>query len=130
MSNPSIRTQSIPTHSLHSGKRSVLRKKPAGQLLSKTAHQVEREHTILAALHRHNTQPSTLPHQRVPVPIPYVLCEDSDVIGTPFYIMEFLDGRIFTDTLIPELSPKDRREWSVIPSLDTTRADGKENLVG
>ena len=95
------------------GRRSVLRKKPAGQLLSSTAHQVEREYRVLNALHKHNIKPSTPPEKRVPVPQPYILCEDSAILGTPFYIMEFLDGRIFTDVYMPRLDPKDRREWCV-----------------
>ncbi|KAF5321265.1 hypothetical protein D9619_001667 [Psilocybe cf. subviscida] len=90
--------------------RYVLRKKPAGQLLSKTAHQVEREYTMLAALHKHNINPATSTGQKVPVPEPIILCEDSSVIGTPFYIMEFLDGRIFTNAHMPEVSVKDRQE--------------------
>jgi aminoglycoside phosphotransferase (APT) family kinase protein len=102
---------------VHRKTRFVLRKKPAGQLLSQTAHQVEREYTMLAALHRHNQNPTTLPEQRVPVPEPIILCEDNSVVGTPFYIMEFLDGRIFTDVRMPELkSEKDKREWYECPS--------------
>lgn len=89
----------------------MLRKKPAGQLISKTAHQVEREYTILRALHTHNLKPTTTPEQHVPVPEPIVLCEDDAVIGTPFYIMQYLDGRIFTDSRMPEVSPETRREW-------------------
>lgn len=88
-----------------------MRKKPAGQLLSKTAHQIEREYTILAALHKHNTAPSTSAQKRIPIPEPIILCEDSEVIGTPFYVMEFLDGRIFTDVRMLEIPPKDRQEW-------------------
>lgn len=94
--------------------RFVLRKKPSGQLLSKTAHQIEREYTILHALHTHNINPSTPPTKRVPVPEPIILCEDSGVIGTPFYIMEFLDGRIFTDVRMSDgvgMSERDKREW-------------------
>jgi len=104
--------QSNPTYFLTdaSKKRFVLRKKPAGQLLSRTAHQIEREYTMLYALHKHNINPSTLPEQIVPVPEPIILCEDNAVIGTPFYVMEFLDGRIFTDTRMSEVSPQDRRE--------------------
>lgn len=93
--------------------RLVLRKKPAGQLLSNTAHQVEREYTMLRALHGYNTRLSTPVDKRIPVPEPILLCEDNSVIGTPFYIMEFLDGRIFTDSRMPEVSPQDRREWYV-----------------
>ncbi len=62
--------------------RFVLRKKPAGKLLSATAHQVEREYTILHALHEHNSKPTTPPERRVPVPQPIILCRDSEVIGT------------------------------------------------
>jgi aminoglycoside phosphotransferase (APT) family kinase protein len=105
--------QSNPTYFLTdtSQKRYVLRKKPAGQLLSATAHQIEREYTMLRALHKHNTNsPSIPPNEIVPVPEPFILCEDIKVIGTPFYIMEFLDGRIFTDTRMLEVSPPDRRE--------------------
>jgi len=88
----------------------VLRKKPAGKLLSRTAHQVEREYTVLAAIHKHNSRPTTPPESRVPVPQVFVLCEDSEVIGTPFYIMEFLEGRIFTDMSMPGVSQEVRRE--------------------
>ncbi|KAI0079245.1 protein kinase subdomain-containing protein PKL/CAK/ACAD [Panus rudis PR-1116 ss-1] len=104
--------QSNPTYFLTDARSTkwVLRKKPAGQLLSSTAHQIEREFTMLNALHKHNTNPSTTPEQRVPVPQPIVLCEDKEVIGTPFYIMEFLDGRIFTDARMPEIDPQSRRE--------------------
>lgn len=44
---------------------------------------------MLAALHKHNINPSTPPERHVPIPEPIALCEDSSVIGTPFYIMEF-----------------------------------------
>lgn len=100
-----------------SSKRFVLRKKPAGQLLSSNAHQIEREFTILSALHKHNINPSTSADTKVPIPEPIALCEDSSIIGTPFYIMEFLDGRIFTDARTPEVTPKARREWSVYSPL-------------
>src|SRR6267154_3490253 len=97
----------------HSGARFVLRKKPAGKLVSQTAHQVEREYTVLAAIHKYNTRPTTLPESRVPVPQVFVLCNDRDVIGTPFYIMEFLEGRIFTDMSMPGVPLEVRSEWYV-----------------
>ncbi|KIK22711.1 hypothetical protein PISMIDRAFT_679912 [Pisolithus microcarpus 441] len=104
--------QSNPTYFLTDAnqKRFVLRKKPAGQLLSSTAHQVEREFRVLSALHEYNTKSTTSPDRTVPVPTPFALCVDSGVIGTPFYIMEYLDGRIFTDPKMPEVSPQVRRE--------------------
>ena len=114
--NPSNDCCSLTTYCR--GRKSVLRKKPAGQLVSSTAHQVEREYRVLDALHKHNIKPSTPPEKRVPVPQPYILCGDSAVVGTPFYIMAFLDGRIFTDVYMPQLDHKDRREWCVHPSLD------------
>jgi len=77
-----------------------MRKKPPGQLLSKTAHQVDREYRVIHALE--NTD--------VPVPKAYSLCEDDSVIGSAFYIMEFLDGRIFVDASIPGVTPEERTE--------------------
>lgn len=77
----------------------MLRKKPPGRLVSQTAHKVEREYRIIAALAETD----------VPVPRAYCLCEDESVIGTPFYIMEFLDGRIFEDPVIPSVLPEHRR---------------------
>lgn len=86
--------QSNPTYLLTSqttGQGYVLRKKPPGKLLSQTAHKVEREYRIIKALGATD----------VPVPKTYCLCEDASVIGTPFYIMEFLKGRIFEDATMP-----------------------------
>ncbi|KAK4154669.1 kinase-like domain-containing protein [Chaetomidium leptoderma] len=93
--------QSNPTYQLTAadGHRYVLRKKPPGRLVSKTAHKVEREYRIIHALAKTD----------VPVPKAYCLCEDSSVLGTPFYIMEFLDGRIFEDPIIPSVLPDHRR---------------------
>jgi aminoglycoside phosphotransferase (APT) family kinase protein len=111
MSYPLLRETWHLIYSFNSKRRFVLRKKPAGTLLSATAHQIEREYTMLRALHKHNTNLFTPRERRVPVPEPFVLCEDTNIIGTPFYIMEFLDGRIFTDNRVLEIPPKDRREW-------------------
>ena len=77
-----------------------MRKKPPGKLLSKTAHKVEREYRIIHALEQTD----------VPVPKTYCLCEDDAVVGTPFYIMEFLDGRIFTEPWFPGVEEGVRRE--------------------
>lgn len=80
-----------------------MRKKPPGKLLSKTAHKVEREYRIIHALEKTD----------VPVPKAYCLCEDDSVVGTPFYIMEFLDGRIIEDAAMPDVTPAERTEMLV-----------------
>ncbi|CAJ2513815.1 Uu.00g019340.m01.CDS01 [Anthostomella pinea] len=94
--------QSNPTYQLTSGPsglRYVLRKKPPGKLLSQAAHKVEREHRILSAL-------SSTP---VPVPRTYCLCEDAGVLGTPFYVMSHVEGRIFEDAAMPSVSSPTER---------------------
>ena len=78
----------------------MLRKKPPGQLVSKTAHKVEREYRIIHALEQTD----------VPVPRALCLCEDSSVIGTPFYIMSFLKGRIVEDPSFPHVTAEERTE--------------------
>jgi aminoglycoside phosphotransferase (APT) family kinase protein len=90
--------QSNPTFQLiaRSG-RYVLRKQPPGELLP-SAHQVDRESRVMRAL-----GPTA-----VPVPRMHCLCEDTAVIGTKFYVMEMVDGRLFTETLLPALSKTDR----------------------
>jgi aminoglycoside phosphotransferase (APT) family kinase protein len=84
--------QSNPTHYLAAGGREyVLRRKPPGKLLP-SAHAVDREYRVLAALAAHTD---------VPVPKPYVLCEDESIIGTIFYVMDCVHGRIFRDANLP-----------------------------
>ncbi|KAJ8492073.1 hypothetical protein OPV22_013794 [Ensete ventricosum] len=80
-------------------KRYVLRKKPPGVLLE-SAHSVEREFQVLKALGV---------HADVPVPKVFCLCNDANIIGTSFYIMEYLEGRIFMDNKLPGLSPERRK---------------------
>ena len=94
--------QSNPTYKLTSktGTKFVLRKKPPGKIVSSASHQVEREYKAMHALR------SSI----VPVPNVFCLCEDDSVIGTPFYIMEFLEGRIFKEAYIPGVSAIDRNE--------------------
>ncbi|GBB95320.1 hypothetical protein RclHR1_02510014 [Rhizophagus clarus] len=104
--------QSNPTYLLIDANKTryVLRKKPPGSLLSSTAHAVEREFRVLDALSK-NTN--------VPVPKVYLLCEDNSIIGTPFYVMEFLEGRIFEDVRLLTLSLEDRHKcwYSAVDTL-------------
>jgi len=91
--------QSNPTFKLTTaGGRYVLRRKPPGKLL-KGAHAVEREYQVMSALGQ----------QGFPVPRTYGLCEDDAVIGTPFFLMDMVDGRIFWNPRLPEV-PKDERQ--------------------
>lgn len=90
--------QSNPTYLLEAGSgRYVLRRKPPGKLL-KSAHAVDREFRIISALYATG----------FPVPRPLVLCEDDEVIGTTFFVMEFVEGRIFWDLDLPGLEPAER----------------------
>ena len=91
--------QSNPTFRLDTPKGAfVLRRQPPGKLL-KSAHAVDREFRVYQALA--NTE--------VPVPKVYHLCEDRDVIGSMFYVMECCEGRIFWDAALPELTSADAR---------------------
>jgi aminoglycoside phosphotransferase (APT) family kinase protein len=91
--------QSNPTYYLEAGGRElVLRRKPPGKLLP-SAHAVDREYRVLTALQGTG----------VPVPRTYVLCQDDAVIGTMFFVMDCVHGRIFRDAELPEAtSPTER----------------------
>jgi aminoglycoside phosphotransferase (APT) family kinase protein len=81
--------------------RFVLRRKPPGQLLA-SAHAIDREFAVTAALARHST---------VPVARPHLLCTDTAIIGTEFYLMDFIEGRIFWDTSFPEIERELRPQY-------------------
>jgi aminoglycoside phosphotransferase (APT) family kinase protein len=90
--------QSNPTYMLETpGGRYVLRRKPPGKLLP-SAHAVDREHRVMTALR----------DTAVPVPRTRVLCTDDSVIGTWFYVMDHVEGRIFWDPTLPGLGPQER----------------------
>ena len=102
--------QSNPTYKLLSGAGSyVLRRKPLGQLLP-SAHAVDREYRVMRVL----------ADTAVPVPRVYALCEDDAVIGSAFYVMELLDGRLFWDPRLPGLAPAERR--AMFQSMNTVIA--------
>jgi len=61
------------------------------------------------------------------VPKTYCLCEDDSVVGTPFYVMEFLDGRIFEDFSIPGVDPETRTAMYVLPPFLLFCANLREN---
>ena len=90
--------QSNPTYRVTAGEhRWVLRRKPPGVLLA-SAHAIEREYRVMAAL----------VGTAVPVPRMHALCEDAAVIGSPFYVMDFIDGRVFADPALPDLTSDER----------------------
>ena len=85
----------------------VLRKKPP-QIAHASAHALHREFKVLRGVQRHNDAVS--PQQQVPVPRVYGYCTDTSVLGAEFYVMQFLQGRIFTDPSLPTLTnPAERR---------------------
>ena len=90
--------QSNPTFKLSAGDRKfVLRRKPPGQLLA-SAHAVDREFRVIAALQDTD----------VPVPGAVALCKEDEIIGSMFYLMEYLEGRVFWDPVLPELNNDER----------------------
>lgn len=102
--------QSNPTFLITAGdRRYVLRKKPPGELLPK-AHQIEREYKVMNALRDTD----------VPVPNMQLLCEDDSVIGTAFYVMDFMEGRVLTQPELPEVDKPERA--AIFESLADTLA--------
>jgi aminoglycoside phosphotransferase (APT) family kinase protein len=90
--------QSNPTFVLSANRRQwVLRKKPPGKLLP-SAHQVDREHRVQAALQNSD----------VPVPTMYLYCDDPSIIGTEFYVMDFVQGRLISSAALPDFGPAER----------------------
>ncbi|MBW2720398.1 MAG: phosphotransferase, partial [Deltaproteobacteria bacterium] len=90
--------QSNPTYWLADRERQyVLRKKPPGKLLQ-SAHAVDREYRVMRALAETDVPTATM----------YALCEDDAVIGTSFFVMEYVQGRIFWNVQLPELEAEER----------------------
>lgn len=90
--------QSNPTYRVEvGGERFVLRKKPSGTLLP-GAHAIDREHRVMHALRG----------TAVPVPRMLAYCDDATVLGTPFYLMEWLEGRVLVDQSLPGMQPDER----------------------
>ncbi len=90
--------QSNPTYLLAIGdRRYVLRRKPPGKLLQ-SAHAVDREYRVIKAL----------ADTGVPVARVYGLCEDDSVIGTAFYVMEYVAGRVLWNPALPDMTPAER----------------------
>ena len=103
--------QSNPTFLISAGGREyVLRKKPPGKLLP-SAHAVDREYRIIKAMKTAG----------VPVPEPYLLCTDESVIGTPFYVIERVKGRIFRDPIVSEARNM-RERAQIFEALNETPA--------
>ena len=91
---------SNPTYFVTRGDwRGVLRKQP-GNVLMPSAHAIDREYRVLTALQG----------SPVPAPKPYRYCEDRAIVGTPFYLMEWLDGRVFNEFATPSVTREARAE--------------------
>ncbi|MFA5120935.1 phosphotransferase family protein [Zavarzinia sp.] len=92
--------QSNPTYFVtHGGRRMVLRKQPAGPIL-RGAHAIDREYRVLEALHPTD----------VPVARPILYHADAGLLGTPFYLMERVEGRVFDNCALPSVAPAERRD--------------------
>jgi aminoglycoside phosphotransferase (APT) family kinase protein len=103
--------QSNPTYLLRAASgQYVMRRKPPGNLL-KSAHAVDREFCVISALHRVG----------FPVPKPLLLCEDESVAGTMFFVMEFVEGRVFWDLDLPGLEHDERA--AIYDNVNQTIAD-------
>jgi aminoglycoside phosphotransferase (APT) family kinase protein len=103
--------QSNPTYKLITPNQNyVLRRKPPGILLP-SAHAVDREYRVITALHG----------QGFPAPRTFGLCKDDSVIGTWFYIMDCVDGRVIWDTTFPDVSRDDRAAY--FDAMNKTMAD-------
>ena len=102
--------QSNPTYLVKTQQQSyVLRRKPPGKLL-KSAHAVDREYRVITALNGTN----------VPVPKTFALCENTEIIGTSFYLMEFMEGRVLWD---PSMAGSSKEEaLGVYTSMNSTLA--------
>lgn len=91
--------QSNPTYVVGwGGRKMVLRKQPNGEIL-RGAHAIDREYRVMAALGQ----------TKVPVPPVVLFHDDPAVLGTPFYLMEFVEGRVFSDCTLPDRTPEERR---------------------
>lgn len=105
-----------PTYLLNGNnkKQYVVRTRPPGPLISKTAHAIDREYRILDALGKDGS---------VPVPKVYHLCLDDQVIGRPWYLMEYLKGRKYEDSRMPEVKTKEERTQLCVPRPLSSSAD-------
>jgi aminoglycoside phosphotransferase (APT) family kinase protein len=102
--------QSNPTYLLQTpARRFVLRRKPPGKLLP-SAHAVDREFRVIQALHRED----------FPVPQPILYCADENVAGTPFYVMSYVEGRVFWDPWMPDTPVGERA--AVYDAMNATLA--------
>jgi aminoglycoside phosphotransferase (APT) family kinase protein len=115
--------QSNPTYQLVTpNKKYVMRRKPPGKLLP-SAHAVDREYKVITALGSID----------FPVPRTYCLCKDESVVGTMFYIMDMVEGRILWDPLLPDLPKEGRRaifEAKIKTLADLHNADYKAIGLG
>ena len=102
--------QSNPTYLVHTPARGyVLRRKPPGKLLP-SAHAVDREFRAIGALYP----------QRFPVAEPLLYCPDADVVGTPFYVMSYVEGRVFWEPSMPASNVAER--GAVYAAMNATLA--------
>jgi aminoglycoside phosphotransferase (APT) family kinase protein len=91
--------QSNPTYKIHLGDHHMVLRKQPESIVAKGAHAIDREYRVQEALGKTD----------VPVPELVLFHEDPDLIGTPFYLMRFVEGRVFSDAALPGVAPEERR---------------------
>ncbi|KAL0481256.1 acyl-CoA dehydrogenase [Acrasis kona] len=109
---PFVNSQSNPTFYLQAsdGQEYVLRKKPHMSNLQKNNTAIPNDHQLSHPIEREYRIMKTLAqHTNIPVPRVYCLCLDSSIIGTPFYLMDYVEGRIFNDPSLPDVDSAPER---------------------
>lgn len=123
--------QSNPTYLIidGNGKFAVLRRKPSpnDKLVAKLAHAIEREFFLLNGINHLNEKSP----RKVPIPQPYLLCEDESVIGYVFYVMEFIDGAQIKSPEMPglEQAQKDRLWNAIMETISAIHSLDVEELL-
>ena len=85
----------------------MCRRKPK-KVAHKSQHAVDREFRVLEAIHKNNLRLDD-ENKRIPVPVPIIYCQDETIIGSEFYVMTYVAGRIFEDPSFPEMTAEERK---------------------
>lgn len=111
-SNPTylLTINGLTSSNLNGAIKLVLRRKP-NKIAHKSAHALHREYRVLESITNYNINARSIDKfdRTIPIPHPYAYCKDTDVLGSEFYIMEYVEGRIFVDPRMPSMSSRGER---------------------